>query len=676
MKLRIITVLFIASFLSLSYTDVLHYSRQFGMERTFRVFTPLGYQAEDTLKRYPVIYYFHGCRGSYDKDGFTSYAEGDTSAPALTGRLPLPDYDVPYNADFESYSDLNEVIIVSVDGKIPDFDGGGCGVYYPFHHEPDWKGNDFNFSLYIRELFEVVDSLYNTIPGPEGKALTGLSYGGHSSMWVSASNPHLISSCSQFSHSPHRYKIGAPPNTTPVNVQELWRNFRGLPFRSSTNTLDYLRAFSEQTGANYSGAGFESEEHLADFCRHWAADIPEQFDFHMKNFKAAKKTPACFSYVNLYPDFDVWGYKINTTKAEEGWTYLRDVTKNGFGLYSRLTFPYGKPCGSYEIKVSTPPIYTPEQIYTLARYSYQSGKVNYSQVLANNLGKLKILSDGGAGEEIGISGAGLEPPILFLSDTLNENIYIEAGKSTDISFKVINLSPDTLDSIVFTCTSSPELFLEAHCESTAYQLQAGKVTTIKNQVSLSGTFSSPNRNVAYLHLSYSLSGESSSRERIIQVNILDSIVTLPPEDILVFDGRNEELPVYSYDWGDWNTPVRSKIIQEGSGNGNGIPEQGEIFSVWIRLPGGEDPLDQDTWHPVMPLGSSGRTDFEGTREYLWSTGRALRSAQMSLPADSFSKQEDPLLVQSELIRMLAAEDCYRGSVDKFRTPYFNIILPE
>ena len=112
-------LLAVSSIIFLSFTDVVHYSKQFGSNRTFRVFTPLDYHAEDTSVRYPVIYFFHGCRGTYYKDGLDSYADAETVPPSLPGRDPHPDYNVPYNADFESYSDQNKVILVAVDGKIP-----------------------------------------------------------------------------------------------------------------------------------------------------------------------------------------------------------------------------------------------------------------------------------------------------------------------------------------------------------------------------------------------------------------------------------------------------------------------------------------------------------------------------------------------------------------------------
>jgi len=673
---RLIIVLAIVGIIFTSFTDVVHYSRQFRSDRTFRVFTPLDYQPEDTSFRYPVIYYFHGCRGSYHKDGLNSYADAETVPPSLPGRNPHPDYNVPYNADFESYSDQNKVIIVAVDGKIPGYDENGCGVYYPYHHEPGWNHNDYNFSMYIRELFGVVDSLYNTIPGPQGKAITGLSYGGHSSMWVSAANPHLIRSCSQFGHSPHYYRAGPPPITTALNVQELWRNFRDLPFRGTTNTLDYLRDFSLQTGAIFNGAGFDSEFHLADFCRHYAADIPQQFDFHMRHFQANKVEPKCFSYINFYPEFDVWGYKVESDKKEEGWTYLRDVTANGFGLYTRLRFPYGKPCGNYDITLTTPAIYTPNGTYELATYNYETGFVSSSSVQADNKGKLQIKTRGGRGDEIGISGNGLPSPLLFLTDTVQENIYIESGKTVSLSFKVINLSPSMMESIVFTCFTENTDALSLETSSKAYDLAPGEVIKLDNLVTLTGNFTSRNKNLAYLHLGYQQHGVPSQRKRIIQVHITDVINKVSADNIMILDGRSEQLAVYRYDWGDWDNRVRSETISEGKGNGNGIAEPGEIFSVWIRIPSGEAPEDLNTWHPVTPVGGqeSMTIHVENVKEYLFSTGRPSLSAQMMLPDNYNSKKPCNLNVQSELIWMFPADDCHRGSVDRIYTHYFQVPL--
>jgi hypothetical protein len=63
---------------------------------------------------------------------------------------------------------------------------------------------------------------------------------------------------------------------------------------------------------------------------------------------------------------------------------------------------------------------------------------------------------------------------------------------------------------------------------------------------------------------------------------------------------------------------------------------------------------------------------ENVNEYLLSTGRTLLSAQMRLPATYDGNETITLNVQSELIRMLPANDCHRGSVDKFYLHYFQV----
>ncbi len=103
-----------------SFTDESHHSTTFGIERFFRVFTPLDYDSFDSVKRYPVIYYFHGCGGSYRKSGTYSYADHGLTPPVAMDRDHDPDYEYPNNADFENIAYRKEVIIVCVDGKIPD----------------------------------------------------------------------------------------------------------------------------------------------------------------------------------------------------------------------------------------------------------------------------------------------------------------------------------------------------------------------------------------------------------------------------------------------------------------------------------------------------------------------------------------------------------------------------
>ena len=261
-----------------SFTDESHFSKTFNTTRFFRVFTPPDYAPENSAKRYPVIYYFHGCGGSYRSSGRYSYADYGITPPVALNGKDNPDHGYPNNIDFENVVYTREVIIVCVDGKIPDLPG--CGVYFPSQSDT-WEGDYYNFSAYIRELIDVVDSRYNTMVGPQYRAISGLSMGGHTAIWMAAANPHLFSSASEFCHSPQYYDVGEPAYMTTIDVKQLWRNFRGLPFRHTATDRDYLRYFTEELYEIYKGAGFENEYYLADYCAHWAGRIDLQFDFHM-----------------------------------------------------------------------------------------------------------------------------------------------------------------------------------------------------------------------------------------------------------------------------------------------------------------------------------------------------------------------------------------------------------
>ena len=167
-------VLFLVLFpiLLYPYTDESHYSKTFGIERFFRVFTPLNYDAQKIKKKYSVIYYFHGCGGSYKKSGTYSYQDFDLIPPNAEDRQDSPDYDFPNNADFENEATSKDVIIIAVDGKIPGIPG--CGVYFPSQVD-DWDGNGYNFSAYIRELIHRVtaSSHFRTLNGGAGGYLGG-----------------------------------------------------------------------------------------------------------------------------------------------------------------------------------------------------------------------------------------------------------------------------------------------------------------------------------------------------------------------------------------------------------------------------------------------------------------------------------------------------------------------
>jgi hypothetical protein len=662
------------SFLTFSFKDDSHYSKTFGTTRFFRIFTPPDYNPKDSAMRYPVIYYFHGCGGSFEKSGTYSYSDNGLTAPVVFSKTSNPAYEYPNNADFENIVYERKVIVVCVDGKIEGMPSG-CGVYFPSQAE-NWGGNFYNFSAYIRELFEVVDSRYNTKKGPQYRAISGLSMGGQMAIWLAATNPHLFSSASEFCHSPTYFDVGEPSNMTTIDVKQLWRNLRGLPFRHSTNTGDYLRYYTEELSSVYNDAGFENDFYLADFCKHHAARVDLQFDFHMKNFQTPKQNETCFSFINLYPNFEIRGYNISSLKTGNGWIYLHDVTRNGLGIYTRKRLPFGNSLPPFNISVTTPAIYIPDESYTLSRYSYKSNTFSKADIKSDSHGRLTLTSTGGMGEEIGITGKGLQPPVFILTDTINENIYLKDNIETSLSFDVINLSalPQTVD---FMVTSGNSELIQIKKGSKKIKIPARSKTRVESLVICTGKYFTQFKNTGYLKISSSINGIIQDREQIIQVNIINETQQSELSGIKIMDGKSENLQLFKYEWGKWKQPVSSAIISEGTGNGNGKAEIGETFSIWINPTSAFDSMDIETWHPTIPINNRNNPDISVVeiKQHLFNTGRAVLSAQIRLNRTPTKNNPIRIPIQSEFQKVQPLEnDCHRNTADNFNYFYFEIII--
>ena len=668
-------LLWLFSTVTYSYTDESHYSTTFDTVRFFRVFTPLDYEAGNVKKKYNVIYYFHGCGGSYRKSGTYSYQDFGLTPPVAENRGDDPDYQFSNNADFENEATRNDIIIIAVDGKIPGIPG--CGVYFPSQVD-GWKGNWYNFSTYIRELIDVVDSRYNTLVGAQHRAISGLSMGGQMATWVAATNPHLFSSASEFCYSPAYYDVGQPAYQTTVDIHQLWRNFRGLPIRHSTNTKDWLKYYTTQLYQTFLGAGFENEYYLADYCKHHAARIDLQFDFQKKYFHRPKEKIDCFSFINLYPDFEVWGYQVTSNKQEAGWIYLHDVTKNGLGIYTRKRLPWGRPLSAFDLAVTTPSTYEPDKHYTISRYSYESGLITTESTVADENGKITIDATGGMGEEIGILGEELQPPVVVLTDTLNENLHLYGKTSKSFSFDVVNLSMSA-QTIDFVVSTRNEELLTITGQPKQVVIPALSKITIDSFFTCSGKYLPSYKNTGFIKINAVIDGVTQDKEHFIKVVVKKAIDVQEDAKIKVFDGRQEELSVYQYQWNQWDDPLSTQVISEGSGNGNGVAEPGEVFSIWMKVPSVLEDKDSSTWHPLVPLNGKDHPDVRVVEINQWrmNTGRSILSAQLKLNRRPTRDKPVKIPVQVEFLQAEYLEDdCHRNTADKFGYAYYDLIMFE
>ena len=135
-----------------------------GMKKRIKniVILPDGY---DSLaeEKYPVIYLLHGYGGGYE-----SWL--NQTKPSL-----------PTEATKRG------VIFVCPDGD--------NSWYWDSPVDPKMK-----YDTYISyELVSYIDSIYQTIPSPSGRAIAGASMGGHGALWLAINHPDVFGACGSIS---------------------------------------------------------------------------------------------------------------------------------------------------------------------------------------------------------------------------------------------------------------------------------------------------------------------------------------------------------------------------------------------------------------------------------------------------------------------------------------------
>jgi S-formylglutathione hydrolase FrmB len=136
-------LLFAASGIAAKIDTAVTYSAAMKKEIPAVVVTPDSYAAD---RKYPVVYLLHGYGNSYGGYGGFGF------------------YDL---------ADAYGMIFVSADGNFSSW-------YFDSPVDPAWR-----YEAYVaKELVEFVDQHYSTIASPGGRAITGLSMGGHGALYL------------------------------------------------------------------------------------------------------------------------------------------------------------------------------------------------------------------------------------------------------------------------------------------------------------------------------------------------------------------------------------------------------------------------------------------------------------------------------------------------------------
>jgi hypothetical protein len=194
-----------------------------------------------------------------------------------------------------------------------------------------------------------------------------------------------------------------------------------------------------------------------------------------------------------------------------------------------------------------------------------------------------------------------------------------------------------------------------------------------------GKYLADYKNTGYIKIGSSINGIVQKREHIIQVTVKKQSPIPDRFRIKIFDEKSEDLALYKYGWREWDNPISSGKISEGSGNGNGKAEVGETFSIWIQTPSLIELKDDSTWHPTIPINRNDNPDIivKEIKQHRYCTGRNVLSAQMQLARKPAKNNPVRISLQTEFLKVQYLEnDCHRNTADNFNYYYYDIVLFE
>jgi len=421
------------SLFALAQKDLTHNSHVFGHTKAYRLYLPDDYTSGN--QRYPVVYFFHGWGGRHFKD---DNAKLDYTA-------------------LQQLVNKYHVMMVMWDGNI---DESEPRPYNVGNHE------DVKFQVqmkdYFPELVSHIDSNYRTLTGREHRSIIGFSMGGIMAYYLGGRYPDKISSIVSMTGSPEFF-FGYPDNHTLYPVRYTFGNLKGVRVRMHTSPTDILYGLNEEVrkGAAWEGVPLDYQSleggHMVDLPGETRV-FESALRFVMEEFVPL---PARWSHYDLYPDFDIRGYKVESNLQQPGYLYFKHADKTGWGLYTRRWLPLGPAIENITAKVLTAPVYQPGEIYQLIQYDQRTKKLHHAQLRADNNGRLTWKQH--AGTETGIYQAGdapawiaLDHNLLFLKNGQN-NLLLrllnrggEKAQTISIRIRTNDKAVVVLDSVVKT----------------------------------------------------------------------------------------------------------------------------------------------------------------------------------------------------------------------------------
>ena len=398
------------------YKDMKHQSNIFKRDKYYRLYLPSGYDEGD--QRYPVIYFFHGWGGRYKSDD--------------NAKL---EYEL-----IKSLVDKYNVILVMWDGNMEETEPRP----YNIGNHQDVK-YDIQMKDYFLELVGHIDSTYRTQPEKGKRGIIGFSMGGFMSYFLAGKYPDKIAAAVNMTGSPEFF-VGYPDNHTLYPVRYTFSNLREVKLRFHNSTADELTSLNTEVhqGALWDGhPGYEYWQ----FAGGHVVDLPGKTDvfekamnFVSNAFKNPIDQPSSWSHYDIYPDFELYDYRVTSDKKEPGFIFLNHVNPHGFGISTHQWLPDGPPLSTFNMEIVTAPIYPSNTMYNVIKFDRHGNVLSESPHQSDENGSLRITADQ-KGYEIGIYRKADTYDFICGTFSVDKNKHLlRAGEPNELALTILNRS--------------------------------------------------------------------------------------------------------------------------------------------------------------------------------------------------------------------------------------------
>ena len=167
-------------------------------------------------------------------------------------------------------------------------------------------------------------------------------------------------------------------------------------------------------------------------------DLKDALTYVVSSFKNPLPAPERWHHADLYPDFEIWGYEVESNLDETGYIEMKGVTKGGMGITTRKWQPHGRVIPGVRINVKTAPLYEPNSAYTLLDFNETQDSRELVSLRSDAEGRISF-SVNHESHQIGIYKKRDPAEVVYVSHKVNdENIFLDQKGTCKLKLRLLN----------------------------------------------------------------------------------------------------------------------------------------------------------------------------------------------------------------------------------------------